>query len=256
MCNCDDNINSTEIFSGPQGPQGPVGDTPLISGTSNSNLTISTGVANFTTQAGITWSLGQRIRANNDDGTKVMEGVITAYSGTLLTLNIDYIKGSGSNSNWNLDICGELGQQGGTGPQGNQGNQGNAGVPAFTTLFSGSPISGDSYAIVVQNDSWMSVGQVIYIQGDGYFKVTSITNVTDLIIQDLGYPGNNTHFTPSSKISPGGLRGPTPFIYETVDGNGIPAQGNGAYSLLIRNSTNTGYTFITASDLKAYLNSI
>jgi len=100
MCNCDDNINSTEIFSGPQGPAGPTGATPIISGTSVSNLSVALGSANFTTQADIVWSLGQRLRATNVGGTKVMEGPITAYTGTSLTINVDKIVGSGSNSAW------------------------------------------------------------------------------------------------------------------------------------------------------------
>jgi hypothetical protein len=46
------------------------------------------------------------------------------------------------------------------------------------------------------------------------------------------------------------------FNYEITDGNGIPAEATAEYQLLMRNSSNTGYTFIGLADLKALINAL
>lgn len=51
-----------------------------------------------------------------------------------------------------------------------------------------------------------------------------------------------------------GTNGTNGFMYETVDGNGIPAQANGPYQTLRRKSDNTGYEFVTPLQLKVILN--
>jgi microcystin-dependent protein len=83
-----------------------------ISGTSTSTLTVGTGSKTFTTQSGKSWVLGQRLRAASDDGTKIMEGQVTAYATTSLTLNVDYTSGSGSHSDWNISLTGARGASG------------------------------------------------------------------------------------------------------------------------------------------------
>ena len=47
-----------------------------------------------------------------------------------------------------------------------------------------------------------------------------------------------------------GTNGVDGFIYETTDGNSIAAEALDSYELLMRNSDNTGYTFVTLADLK------
>ena len=86
-----------------------------LTGTSASSLTIGTGAKAFATQAGKAWALGMRLRAASDDGLKVMEGPVTAYSGTALTLGVDYIRDSGTHADWNLAPAGERGAQGAAG---------------------------------------------------------------------------------------------------------------------------------------------
>lgn len=257
MCNCDDNINSEEVFSGPQGPQGPPGDTPIISGTSVSNLSIGTGSTTFTTQAGISWTLGQRIRAASDDGLKVMEGPITSYTSTTLVLGVDYTLGSGSHADWNLSICGVRGSTGATGANGTIGATGNTGIDSFSEIMASISLGSNLYQLdLAPTNTWIGVGQILFIENAGYYQVTSLIGAGTVVVLDLLYTGNTPTFALNSKVSPGGVRGKNGFVYETLDGNGTPAQGNGAYSLLIRNSTDTGYTFITASDLKTYLASL
>ena len=86
-----------------------------LTGTSTSSLSIGTGTKSFVTQAGKAWALGMRLRAASDDGLKVMEGPVTAYSGTGLTLAVDLVKDSGTHADWNLAPAGERGAQGAAG---------------------------------------------------------------------------------------------------------------------------------------------
>ncbi len=96
-----------------------------LTGTSVSSLSIATGSKVFVTQAGKQWALGQRLRAASDDGVKIMDGEVTAYAGTSLTLDVDYIESSGTHADWNISIVGERGATGATGSTGAAGQ----GVP-------------------------------------------------------------------------------------------------------------------------------
>lgn len=83
-----------------------------LSGTSTTSLAIGTGSKTFVTQSGKTWSVGQRLRAVSDDATKLMEGEVTAYSGTSLTLAVDYTEGAGTHADWNISLTGARGASG------------------------------------------------------------------------------------------------------------------------------------------------
>jgi len=205
MCNCDDNINSTEVSSGPQGPTGPQGPAGTIT-----VGTVTTGAA------------GSSVAITNS-GTS-----------TAATLNFTIPKGD-------------------KGDTGNDGPTGSTGKNAYTTVSGSSSIGADTYLINCVSTSWMGLDQILYIEGSGYYKVLILNTNTTITVLDLLYTGNTPIFTPGSLISPGGVKGADGYSYETIDGNGIPATGNGAYSILIRNSSDTGYEFITAVDLKAYL---
>lgn len=86
-----------------------------LAGTSVTNLAIGTGAAVFVTQAGKAWTLGQRLRAASDDGLKFMEGPVTAYAGTSLTVAVDFFFGAGQHADWNIGLIGAVGQTGGPG---------------------------------------------------------------------------------------------------------------------------------------------
>lgn len=83
-----------------------------LSGTSSTNLGIATGSKTFVTQSGKTWAVGQRLRAVSDDVSKIMEGEVTAYSGTSLTLSVDFTEGAGSHDDWNISFSGARGANG------------------------------------------------------------------------------------------------------------------------------------------------
>jgi hypothetical protein len=114
--------------TGPQGAQGATGATgPGYYATSTTSLTIALGAHTFTTQAGLAYSAGARTRAvSNGAPNNWMEGVVTSYVGTALSVNVDLVNGGGTFTDWNLNVAGTPG--GPMGPPGPQGPQGTTGA--------------------------------------------------------------------------------------------------------------------------------
>jgi hypothetical protein len=140
------------------GGKGDAGPAPIISGTSSSSVTVGTGSKTFTTQSGIAWVVGERLRATSADLTKAMVGVVSAYSGTSLTLTVDDTAGSGTAASWTISVAGEKGLQGIQGIQGIQGNTGPA--PTISGTSSTSVAAGiGSKSFVTQSGIAWSVGQ-------------------------------------------------------------------------------------------------
>lgn len=110
------------------GVDGADGADAVATGTSTTSLAIGTGSKAFTTQAGIGFALGTRVRAASDDGVKIMEGEVTAYTGTSLTIDVDYTEDSGTHADWNLSIAGARGATGATGATGSTGSTGSTGA--------------------------------------------------------------------------------------------------------------------------------
>ena len=87
--------------------------TALITATSTTSLaTTGTGSKIWTIESGRGFAIGQRLRAASDDGTKINEGVVVSYSGTTLTINVDYVSGSGTHADWNISVTGDRGASG------------------------------------------------------------------------------------------------------------------------------------------------
>src|SRR6202008_1158900 len=108
---------------GATGAQGPTGATGAgYTATSATSLTIGTGSATFTTQAGLAYTAGARARASSAaNGANYMEGLVTSYSGTSLVINVDTIGGSGTHADWNINLAGVPGPAGATGATGAPG---------------------------------------------------------------------------------------------------------------------------------------
>jgi hypothetical protein len=134
--------------TGPQGPQGNTGPAgpqgsqglqglpgpagPGYQATSSTSLTIGTGSQTLTTQSGLAYTVGARARvASSTSPTNWMEGQLTAYSGTTLTVNVNLVNGTGTFTSWNINLAGTQGATGADstvpGPQGPQGNPGPGG---------------------------------------------------------------------------------------------------------------------------------
>ncbi|WP_247777344.1 hypothetical protein [Bradyrhizobium sp. CW1] len=78
-------------------------------GTSTTSLAISVASKVFTTQAGLAYTNGARVRASSAANTSNwMEGLAT-YSATTLTIAVDKINGSGTLADWNLNVVGQPG---------------------------------------------------------------------------------------------------------------------------------------------------
>lgn len=82
---------------------------PLVSGTSTTSLTIGTGTKTLTTQAGKAWVVGSRVRIADSTAVNLMDGEVTAYSTTSLTVSVDRVEGSGTISSWTITYVGPAG---------------------------------------------------------------------------------------------------------------------------------------------------
>lgn len=83
-------------------------------GTSTSSVSVAVGSKSFTTQAGMAYKVGARMRATataDASGATFVEGLLTAYSDTAMTLVVDLIgaNGGSSYSSWNLNLAGQTG---------------------------------------------------------------------------------------------------------------------------------------------------
>jgi len=107
------NIN----VSGNAGAAGPTGasGSSNFAGTSVTSNVVGLGSLVFTTQAGLAFVVGTRTRfANSVSPANFVEGVITAYSGTSITVLADLVGGTGTFTSWNLSIAGQPGTGGGS----------------------------------------------------------------------------------------------------------------------------------------------
>jgi hypothetical protein len=95
---------------GPAGDPGPPGSADIV-GTSATSLTIDLGAKMFTTQANKGWGIGARLRASvtASPDANWMEGVVTAYSGSSLTISVDATNGAGTHAGWTINLAGQRG---------------------------------------------------------------------------------------------------------------------------------------------------
>ncbi len=130
--------------SGPTGPQGNQGNqgnqgyaglgyAGLVS---SSDVNIGTGSKTFTTNlsaSDVAFNVGQRVRIAYN-ASQFMEGAITAFSATTLTVLVDYTGGSGDYNSWNIGVAGAVGATGPTGPIGAIGPTGLTGATGETGI--------------------------------------------------------------------------------------------------------------------------
>lgn len=109
---------------------------------------------------------------------------------------------------------GPAGATGATGATGSQGIQGIQGYNAFGTM-AGPAISlgANQYSLplLTTNGQWGAVGQIVYVESAGYYRVITVNLGVNLIVLDLLYPSNvPANMTGSAgglKVTPGGLKG-------------------------------------------------
>lgn len=92
------------------------GGTPSSNGTSTTSLTIGTGSKTLTTQAGLNIAAGQWMHVWRTSNQLVsMIGQATSYAGTTLTVNVTTIHGSGTFTDWTVELAAFPGDQTTTG---------------------------------------------------------------------------------------------------------------------------------------------
>ena len=204
--------------AGPQGPQGPQGITGPIgptganytNTTSSTSRLMSTGNILFTVNAINAYIVGNRVRIFNSTAPTIfLEGVIITITGNDVTVNIDFVNGSGTYNTWRFSLAGEKGQRGDTGPQGTsitfRGSSATVGLlPTAGNLVNDARIvdsDGDLY--VWGGSSWTSVGQIVGPQGpqgDTGPQGESVVGPAGPTGADSSVPGPQ---------GPQGLQGPT-----------------------------------------------
>jgi hypothetical protein len=129
----------TWALVGATGPTGAAGPGYLATSTT-SLATAGSASKSFTTQSGLAYSVGARIRATSVGTGEYMEGLVTSYSGTTLVATMDTNSGTGTHADWNINLAGNVGAtgaQGPTGPTGPVGGGGGGGAPYISSLITG-----------------------------------------------------------------------------------------------------------------------
>lgn len=138
------------VFPAPSGAPGA--GYGATSTTSLANA--ASGSKAFTISTDKAFLAGARIRATSASTGHWMEGVVTAYASTTLTVTMDYSDGNtGTYNDWNINVAGEKGSTGATGSAGATGATGATGAagangtdPGIRFLFASSTTMGDPSA--------------------------------------------------------------------------------------------------------------
>ncbi len=98
------------------------------------------------------------------------------------------------------------------GEDGENGTNGTDGINAFTLTTAGFTMPNVEALVTVdvEDSTWMAVGQVIFVENAGYFRVDSLPDGTSVSLLNLGYTGNvapATIVATAQAVSPGGLKG-------------------------------------------------
>ena len=138
--------------TGADGVAGPAGAS--YAGASTTSNTIGTGNKTFTVPAGLAYVVGSRARFADaaNPAVNFMEGAVTAYATTSMTIAVDKTGGSGTISSWNMSLAGEVGQ---TGTAGTNGTNGTSLTPRGT--YSGATTYSLNDVVLNQNSSWVYI---------------------------------------------------------------------------------------------------
>lgn len=92
---------------------------------------------------------------------------------------------------------------------GTAGNNGTDGINAYTLTTASFTVpagASGTVTISVVNNSWMAVGQNVFIEGAGMYQVTTLIGTNQVVITHLSYVGNavaGTVINSGAKVSPG-----------------------------------------------------
>lgn len=109
---------------------------------------------------------------------------------------------------------------GAPGDDGDPGDPGDDGANAFTTLGASftMPAELGSDTATVADSSWIGLNQILYLAGAGYLQATAIPDATHVTLKNLEDAASGAYLSNAapatviangSKLSPGGLQGPS-----------------------------------------------
>jgi len=100
-------------FTIPAGASGRTGPGYLVYSSTSRTIGVANGV-DFSILSGTAYVIGSYIRITSQANTdNYMTGVIQSYTGTSITVDIDFASGSGTHSDWSISITGPGGSIGG-----------------------------------------------------------------------------------------------------------------------------------------------
>lgn len=159
-------LGQTGSGGGSPGPPGAAGPGYLAT-SATSLVTAGSGSRAFTTQAGLAYTAGARIRATSTGTGDWMEGVTASYSGTTLTVTMDLNSGTGTNADWDINLAGE---RGATGPA--------AGTPTGTGFVHVTSGTADPVAQLVFNADVASNAAIVLSKLAAQADQTVVGNVS------------------------------------------------------------------------------
>jgi len=259
---------------GQTGPTGPTG-LGYAGLTSTTSTAIGTGSKVFTTNLASTataFAIGNRVRiVYPTTPANYMEGSITAFSSKSLTVNVDYVGGSGTFASWNITDAGAVGSKGTTGVTGptGAGTTGATGAtgktgPTGITGATGAGTTGATGATGKTGPTGVTgpTGGTTNLSGTTNYipKFTSATTAGISSIYDNGNIGIGTT-GPATKLEVDGASGTTLKIVDgnqglnkvlTSDANGVaswkaPTAGS-SWSLTGNSGTDPVNNFIGTTD--------
>ena len=176
---------------GPIGPTGPQGTTGLgyAALTSTTSYAVGTGIRTFTTNLSATqtaFAVGQRVRVSNPaTPSNFMEGPISTFTGTALSVNVDYTGGSGTYTSWNISAApGPVGSTGATGATGAKGDTGATGATGMAFIVYAVVDSSTNLPVLANYTPY--IGQYVLAKGGYMFRIEG---------SGLGTQGPNNAYT-------------------------------------------------------------
>lgn len=106
--------------TGPTGATGIAGDIYATTSTTSINLGTVTGENSITVDSGLAYTAAQSIIIAYDSSNYI-EATVVSYTGTTLTYSVGTVTGSGTYTDWDVNLAGAPGPKGPTGPTGPTG---------------------------------------------------------------------------------------------------------------------------------------
>lgn len=152
-------------------------------GTSTTSLTVAAGSQSITTQSGKQFVVGNYVTVSRTSApATLMHGVVTAYSGTALTVDVSTIAGSGTFTDWTIALSGAKGNTGATG-NGDIAYLAKTGAYTVTAADKGKLIDCTSGTFTLSFSACATLGAnwITYIRNSGTGVITLDPNASETI---------------------------------------------------------------------------